>query len=439
MKKRVMKILVILLVIIGVFEIVKTVRPYQLIKDASIQMILNDSSLKPITSSCLTIDSLKNNGYLKKDINLDGSVIVSLDDNRYSFVFQKDCNREDSIYKEDILKGSTPKIKDGLIPVVIDSKGEVRKANIYNKWYSYKEKNWANAVMLNKNINYSDNEVISEDNIKAYFVWIPRYRYKIFNSENSKKIVESKEQEIEIEFEDKSEPISSGTKKNVWVTHSAFTSMDVNGMWVAKFEANGIIDRVTIKPNTESISNENVKTMFEIAYKFDRTLNSHMMKNTEWAAVAYLSHSKYGINNQIIVADKNDKDYVSNYKNSTTGNITGIYEMSGGLDEYVAGFLKDNDSIFTSNEINKYDLKYFDVYDKSSYSSGKIGDATKELGPFKNNTSSWYEDSACFPDLKNPWFIRGGNYQSYIEGGQFSFDKASGNKDPNYGFRIVLN
>ena len=29
---------------------------------------------------------------------------------------------------------------------------------------------------------------------------------------------------------------------------------------------------------------------------YQRELDSHMMKNTEWGAVAYLSHSIYGIN-----------------------------------------------------------------------------------------------------------------------------------------------
>ena len=52
------------------------------------------------------------------------------------------------VYKEGILNGADPVFKEGLIPVTIDNKGVVRKADITSEWYSYGKKNWANAVIL---------------------------------------------------------------------------------------------------------------------------------------------------------------------------------------------------------------------------------------------------------------------------------------------------
>ena len=48
--------------------------------------------------------------------------------------------------------------------------------------------------------------------------------------------VEKKEQTIEVVFESKEKSVSNGIHVGEWLTHPAFTSFDVNGMWVGKFE-----------------------------------------------------------------------------------------------------------------------------------------------------------------------------------------------------------
>ena len=65
-----------------------------------------------------------------------------------------------------------------------------------------------------------------------------------------------------------------------------------------------------------------------------------MMKNSEWGAVAYLSHSKYGINKDVKTVYSYVGDHYTgysdsyeysneenNYPHSTTGNITGVFDM----------------------------------------------------------------------------------------------------------------
>ena len=51
-------------------------------------------------------------------------------------------------YKDEILNGTDPVLKDELIPVTIESNGIVKKADLGSAWYSYEEKRWANAVIL---------------------------------------------------------------------------------------------------------------------------------------------------------------------------------------------------------------------------------------------------------------------------------------------------
>jgi len=122
---------------------------------------------------------------------------------------------------------------------------------------------------------------------------------------------------------------------------------------------------------------------------------------------------------------------------STTGNITGIYDMSGGAYEYVAGY---RDGI---NGVNQnYPLKYFDVYHTQSsdttYQYRILGDATGEMGPFANNTGSWYGDSSYFINKSVSWFLRGGSYSGDQLAGIFQFDRYNGTGYSTYSTRLVL-
>ncbi len=406
-----------------------------------------------------------------------------------------------SIYKEKILNGADPVLKEKLIPVEISNNGEVRYADISKEWYKYENKEWANAVILNEGVSYQEGDIIPESDIESYFVWIPRYKYQIFDEGNYTTYIESKPtesiaKEIQIEFESNSIEPSIGSKQGEWLTHPAFTNFDVNGLWVGKFETGyegassteeaqvNVMDssKVIIKPNTYSWRNSTVSNIFKTAYNYNRELDSHMMKNTEWGAVAYLSHSKYGINTEVRI--NNNSSYLTGYsatdetdqssypgvsgttsditlpyntetgyKASTTGNITGIYDMSGGAWEYVAGYMPSSSdaSGFTSTELTKYS-KYLDIYSRNSivtsYNNRILGDATGEMGPFyfyadKNNTNkqyhnNWYYDNSYFISSIYPWFDRGGFSYGSTLAGQFLFGRVTGGIYVEGGSRLVL-
>ena len=401
------------------------------------------------------------------------------------------------IYKEKILNGSDPVLKENLVPVTIADNGEVIYADISKEWYKYENKKWANAVILNERVSYQEGNIISESDIESYFVWIPRYRYQIFNEGNYTETIQSKPtesiaKEIKIEFESKDITPSTGSKVNEWLTHPAFTNFDVNGIWVGKYETGykgatateeaqvNVNDssKVIIKPNVYSWRSINISNMFKTAYNYERNLDSHMMKNTEWGAVAYLSHSKYGINTEVRI--NNNSAYLTGYsavegtdqsshpgesgtdstktllyntetgyKASTTGNITGIYDMSGGAWEYVAGYMPSSydASGFTSTELTKY----LDIYPANStinsYNNRILGDATGELGPFyyyadkdgnKRYHNNWYSDLSYFVESTSPWVVRGGGYTDGVLAGQFYFIRDTGGVYTHVGSRLVL-
>ncbi len=405
-------------------------------------------------------------------------------------------------YKEALLNGTDPVLSDNLIPVAIADDGTVTKADTNIEWYKYEDKKWANAVILADSSKiYNNGDTIPEDNIESYFVWIPKYSYQIFNlgetdGYTSSKPTTSNAKEIQIKFGttntndsnngECTTPMTSGASGNCkvgdYMTSPAFISMNTNGLWVAKFETTGSTANITVKPNQTSLRNINVKTMFETAYNYKRDNDSHMMKNTEWGAVAYLSHSKYGINTEVRI--NNNSNYITGYaatdsadqtkvpgtygtdasvtlpyntstgyKASTTGNITGIYDMSGGALEYMASLRSETykDSGFDSSSLKSYNSKYYDEYDANSdwttYSKRILGDATGEMGPFyyyqdadSNNRphNGWYADNSYFANSSYSWFHRGGRYGNGVLAGQFSFIHHTGGADGGIGLRLVL-
>ncbi len=387
------------------------------------------------------------------------------------------------------LNGAEPVINGELIPIELDNNGVVTYSDESESWYNYCEQKWANAVILvdSPSKTYNVGDVISESDIESYFVWIPRYRYKLFHANQADgvtdKLSESNAQEIEIKFEGKETPVSAGTQDGEWLTHPAFTNFDVNGIWVGKFEtgykgstsvttaqvSSSDPTKIQVKPNVYSWRNNSVGNFFKAMYNYNRGLNSHMMKNTEWGAVAYLSHSRYGINTEVRINNNSSylTGYAANTKDasvsatasqpynteigylaSTTGNISGIYDMSGGSWEYVAGYRDGTigGSGLTLNEIRNNYNKYIDVYASNStittYSKRILGDATGEMGPFykdsENNRNNWYTDYSNFVESTNPWVRRGGGNSDGFSAGQFYFHRGTGAAYAGTSTRLVL-
>ena len=113
---------------------------------------------------------------------------------------------------------------------------------------------------------------------------------------------------------------STTDNTTTWATHPAFTwgDTELNGLWVGKFETTGKRTAPTVKPNQHANISEYIGEFYAMARSigagiYDPTTEggntisgitqdshrldsatSHMLKNSEWGAVAYLSASKYG-------------------------------------------------------------------------------------------------------------------------------------------------
>ena len=376
-----------------------------------------------------------------------------------------------------------------MIPIVYDG-GKAYVANTSDEWYNYGEKKWANAVILVSNPSrpYNVGDTIRHEDINGYFVWIPKYKYKLFDMGNYTTVdgtTTNANHSIDIVFGTENTtdgdsscatPMTAGASGNCavnkYMTHPSFISLNKNGYWVGKFETTGSISALTVLPGVNSVRSQTVSAMFTNAYNYNRTLDSHMMKNTEWGAVAYLGNSNYGIGNTPVWKNNNSNyvtgctgdaeidDAVASCENawytttgkkgSVTGNVTGVYDMSGGAWEYMAAYRADTmgSSGFSttstdSNYIGSYNAKYFDVYPNNtgsnSFNKRILGDATGELGPINSSRyNSWYDDYSAFVSSSYPWFLRGGFHSFGVIAGSFAFYYTTGGASSYYGFRLVL-
>ena len=176
-------------------------------------------------------------------------------------------------------------------------------------------------------------------------------------------------------------------------------------------------------------------------------VDTHMSKNNEWGAVAYLTQSIYGrCTNSTLCVEigiNNNSTYKTGYgaapgasstssttntydtnlgmKASTTGNIYGIYDMAGGLFEYVMGVYNKTtgSSGFTTTTFPNE--KYYNNYTATTYQ----GHALTE-------TQGWYNDIYSFVGSSFPWFVRGATVANVDNNGIFS---AYGNDGGSNGYR----
>ena len=451
-------------------------------------------------------------------------------------------------------EGNAPVLLDNMIPVYYDEgSGSWKKAdqeNITNKWYDYSNKMWANAVTVSEanRSAYLDAPAgteIAMSDINTMWVWIPRYKYTIFNANMSGSEV-TNEQEIKIEFEigttstgtvtcvdsinnadGTSEVCTDSTYGEVTngkstYTHPAFTFGDteLTGFWFAKFE-NSLDENnnIIIKPDVLSLNNQNLPTSFEYSRKMELANNiygfsstataynvtgeltgdnnnfdTHMIKNMEWGAVAYLAQSKYGrcadgictevyINNSARQDENNTNlwydtytgrsggstssngkaygaysydDYLISSSNSktvkssgsgvgasTTGNIYGIYDMSGGLWDKTMVNMATADGNFNAGTSETWSTeshplpKYYDFYsygttanDAAAYKRSKLGDAMKEvLKRIPSSTTStnnnWYDDYSTITITNRVTIDRGSFASMRTTAGLFSHGNES--------------
>ena len=368
-----------------------------------------------------------------------------------------------------------PVLASNMIPVYYDETAETwKKADANNKnsnyqWYSYENHIWANAVTVtetnrNKYLNAEPGTTISMDDINTMWVWIPRFNAVTPSNYNGG--TKEKPNAINVTFVKQNETaidaFTFGTKglSGFWygkfeISHTTLASSKTNNNLGCSNEtcsnANGII----IKPNVKSLRYNNVSNFFFVSRSMEQSGNSfgfvsnevdtHMSKNNEWGAVAYLTQSIYGRCTSSITCSEvginNSQD--SNYKSttgygapagssssvangayntalgkdaSTTGSIYGVYDMSGGAYDYVMGVFSN--IIKHSGFSSLPDAKYYNNYTASSYANSP-GHALTE-------TKEWYSDSDAHINSDYSWLVRGSWCGDNTYAGVFSFHGDTG-------------
>jgi hypothetical protein len=293
---------------------------------------------------------------------------------------------------------------------------------------------------------------------------------------------------------------SSDAGMGAYVVHPAFETdksnggwdADLAGMWVAKFEMSGTTTALKSSAGVESLRSTTIGDMFTYSQSYDTTtavgtttsFESHLMKNSEWGAVAYLAHSSYGRNGTEITINSSSSYYTggvttvndiatvygTNVNQSTTGNAYGIYDISGGAYERTAAFVANYTSSM-SNRFTDYgsslvdgiayaqgtnpsaSSKYVTVYynststdeQNSNYSANNYASTNKKFGDaiyetsngYNTSNGSWNSDYSDFPYSTSPFFVRGGSHSNGSYAGSFSFDYYSGFSHSGVGFRVV--
>ena len=410
--------------------------------------------------------------------------------------------------------GISPKISDGMVPVKYIITNETTQEGYWqvtttsdSEWFDYSKSKWAN-VMLKDGLDY-DQKTGKVNTVGSMFVYIPRYAYKISYNDASNI---SEGGRIDIVFlkgttdkyeEDQTEKTAKRvTETNIqssdYIVHPCFTKtednsgnktydngewdVEVEGIWVAKFEASsqeGNINTVDgdnlttkilqIKPGVQSWRHMTIGNAYTVAKDAEygltdatqiNKLNSHMIKNSEWGAVAYLTYSKYG-RNTIEISINNSNNYITGssagkpgdsttngstvyeyntiegVKASTTGNIYGIYDMNGGSTEFVASYYNvgessklDNGNSFASS--NGSSTQYATAYTGTDLATSyKKGDATYE-------TKGWFSDLSEFVQNMSPFFGRGGSYENAEKAGMYYFSCFDGDAYEWNSFRTCL-
>ncbi len=289
-------------------------------------------------------------------------------------------------------------------------KGKSLEYRAPENWNNYKNRNWANV--------YVDN-----NNTETYYVWIPRYCFKLNQS--------TQRSEVKFIDVDNSYKNSSGNKTE-WASAGGLKEQgyqvpeafwwDKNsngkedqgeqlpGFWITKYTIGEQNGKFQANPNTQytkidSATNwiTNIRKMesaggtmgLNETFNSDLTPSSrsngidvHMIKTTEYGAMAILSASEYGnpSNEQSIT--------------TTTGNETGVM-LNTSYYEWTAG----GGSSFISG-VNK---KYLDIYTTSN-TSAKVGDALGTATASNPGCAGWHQAS----------------YSSWLYDGNYGFPRGDG-------------
>lgn len=288
-------------------------------------------------------------------------------------------------YTERLLNGADPTLNEKMFPVIYDEdSGKWVVASLFEDWYSYKERRWANVVILRSGVEpLKTGDIVNIDDVNSFMVYIPRYSYKInWRGDNQEYNSSIGPKAISITFNSKDKAIAKDYR-----IHNGFEFGGVKktGIWIDKFESSldpaveeatgGNKDLSVYRsiPDVVSMGDRELSTNYRVIWNMQELITGtsnrdiydvHIVKTMEWGAVTYLAYSIYGrcdtpdhctevslndstgyytgrsAGNTVVTKDTVSTNGTYRYNDltygvmaSTTGNIYGVYDMAGGRAE----------------------------------------------------------------------------------------------------------
>lgn len=397
----------------------------------------NTTTNETVTMDIKNLDStgLIDTGTIEANVIYNYQLVIWLDinSNPNGLVFSKNILVEGmQVSSLDKSGANYPELTDNMIPVYYDKTSDTegvwriadrKNLNETYKWFDYNDFMWANAVTVKENGTSSRSDYLKADlgtevkmeDITTMWVWIPRYKYVIFNGNNEL----SEEQEIKIQFEhgiDKTGTVScteniltsstssssetcTDTTNGAIVnnkstyTHPAFTfgEEELTGIWYAKFEmstdqdsicvtsqsttnCDKVHDNIYVKPDQISLRYQNVANEFQSIRNMELFNNVHGFTQNENATTSSQTGEITNDNNNIDIHMQKNMEwgavtYLTYSKYGKYGNplYTGVYkrvyknnwyQYASGLYIYKTGYsgYSYNASSSTTNTVLYNDL-----------------------------------------------------------------------------------
>lgn len=304
-----------------------------------------------------------------------------------------------------------PMLVAGMTPIKYTQNGEIETPpdenyeDWYKDWYNYGDKRWAN-VMLN--------DKTDENKDGSIYVWIPRYAYSIDENNN-----------INIEFMKGVSSVITTSGNSLASTYRVIPAFEdgtttgfaygewdseLFGIWVAKYEAIETSNYAkSYSPNSNATTGKTISEMVTCCNNIKTTVtgmnlsnvDTHLMKNSEWGAVSYLTHSEYGNTSLSPKSGFNTK--LTSTNTLSTGNYYGIEGLSGGVQEAVSAGID-----FSDLNIENVSTKYFTLYNSVENDNNIYGDGVNEINWNIDNRGKEYPIVDNENSINNPFFARGG-------------------------------
>lgn len=290
-----------------------------------------------------------------------------------------------------------------------------------NLLYGYSE--FTPMTLLEHYLSSNPGTLVMDEDIDSEYVWIPRFKYRVWNvlGENGVDTYDAYHKGIDISFEsldnssgtiyctdkcysnkEKTVPVNANDNGKYY-THPAFTTAtkELTGFWVSKYE---VSNNNRSKNGLEVARNNYLSSFYTDIKKLSTDSDYHVIKNTEWGAITYLAHSKYGLCQNNICQNVTENDtFISgnNSQDSTTNNIFGVFDIYGSAKEYTMGNISETNTLNLDNSYFTDVPLGVDDYDLYQTDSFILGDATKE-------TNTWYDLNSSLNN--GSWIIRNNGF-----------------------------